>query len=113
MFAPLPMPALDLLALHVEHAHVAAGQAVVDQGNQGDRFYVIEDGEAEVIGDGSLICTMGPSDGFGEIVPLHDTVRTATVRARTALHLHTLDRRHFVSAVSNDQASARARHRAT
>jgi hypothetical protein len=106
MFRPLPMPAIDCLALHVGHANVAAGQEVFHQGDDGDRFYVIDAGEAEVIGDGRLIHTMGPGDAFGEIALLHDTLRTATVRARTPLMLYTLDRRHFVSAVSGYRSSA-------
>jgi MFS family permease len=107
MFRPLPMPAIDMLALDVGHTRFAAGQEVFHQGDHGDRFYVIEDGDADVIGDGHLIRTIGPGDGFGEIALLHDTVRTTTVRARTPLRLYTLDRRHFVSAVSGYQTSAR------
>ena len=106
IFRPLPMPAVDVLALHVDHAQFAPGQEIFRQGDHGDRFYVIATGEAEVIGDGRLIRTMGPGDGFGEIALLRDTVRTATVRARTPLRLHTLDRRHFVSTVTGYQSSA-------
>jgi MFS family permease len=107
MFRPLPMQAVDCLALHVGHANVAAGQEVFHQGDDGERFYVIDDGEAEVIGDGRLIRTMGPGDAFGEIALLQDTVRTATVRARTPLALDTLDRRHFVLAISGYRSSIR------
>jgi hypothetical protein len=107
MFRPLPMPAIDCLAVHVEHAHVAAGQEVFHQGDDADRFYVIDEGQVEVIGDGRLIRTMGPGDSFGEIALLRDTVRTATVRARTPLELHALESRHFVSAVDGYRSSAR------
>jgi MFS family permease len=107
MFRPLPMPAIDCLALNVSHAHVGPGQDVFHQGDDGDRFYVIDDGEAEVIGDGRLIRTMGPGDAFGEIALLHDTLRTTTVGARTPLTLYTLDRRHFVSAIGGYPTSTR------
>jgi hypothetical protein len=107
MFRPLPMPAIDELALHVDNVHVEAGREVFHQGDHGDRFYVIEDGEAEVIGDGRLIRSLDPGDGFGEIALLHDTVRTATVRARTPLRLYTLDRHHFLSAVTGYESSER------
>jgi MFS family permease len=86
---------------------VAAGDEVFHQGDHGDRFYVIEDGEADVIGDGRLIHTIGSGDGFGEMALLHDTTRTTTIRARTPLRLCTLDRRHFLSAVTGYQSSAR------
>jgi MFS family permease len=85
MFRPLPMPAIDELALHLDRVDFDVGEDVVVQGEHGDRFYVIGAGEADVIGDGRLIRTLRPGEGFGEIALLHDLVRTATVRARTPL----------------------------
>jgi CRP-like cAMP-binding protein len=67
---------------------------------------VIEHGEADVIGDGRLIRTMGPGDGFGEIALLQDRLRTTTVRARTPLRLLSLDRSSFVSAIDGYESSA-------
>jgi MFS family permease len=107
MLRPLPLPAIDSLAQHVGHADFAAGQEVFRQGEEGDRFYLIERGEAEVLGDGSLIRTLGAGDGFGEIALLRPTPRTTTVRARTPLSLYTLDRQRFVAAVSGYRSSAR------
>jgi Cyclic nucleotide-binding domain/Major Facilitator Superfamily len=107
MFRPLPMPAIDELALHLDRVDFAAGEEVVVQGEHGDRFYVIEKGEAEVIGDGRLIRTLRSGDGFGEIALLHDMLRTVTVRARTPLRLYTLDRRHFLAAVTDYESSER------
>jgi MFS family permease len=107
MFHPLPMPAIDNVALHVDGVQVAAGRDVLHQGDHGDRYYVIEDGEAEVIGDGRLIRTLRSGDGFGEIALLKDTLRTATVRARTPLRLFRLDGRHFRSVVSDYKSSER------
>jgi Cyclic nucleotide-binding domain len=107
MFRPLPMPAIDELASQVDKVEVAAGQEVFHQGDHGDRFYVIEDGEAEVFGDGRLIRTLRSGEGFGEIALLHDMLRTTTIRARTPLRLFTLDRRHFLSAVTDYESSER------
>ena len=107
MLRLLPMPTIDELASHVDKVEVATGRDVFQQGDHGDRFYVIEHGEAEVFGDGRLIRTLREGEGFGEIALLHDTVRTTTVRARTPLELYTLDRRHFVFAISGYQSSAR------
>ena len=107
MFRPLPMPAIDELALHVDDVRLPAGDEVFRQGDHGDRFYVIDEGEAEVIGNGRLIRGLRSGDGFGEIALLHDTVRTATVRARTPLRVYTLDRHHFLSAVTGYESSER------
>jgi MFS family permease len=107
MLRPLPMPAIDLLALHVRHVACPAGADVVRQGDDGDLYYVIVEGEAQVIGNGRVIRTMGPGDGFGEIALLRRSVRTTTVRALTPLTLHALDRGHFVPTVSGYGPSVR------
>ena len=107
MFRPLPMPAIDGVALNVDPVLLAAGEEVFHQGDEGDCFYVIVDGEADVIGDGRVIRTLRPSDGFGEIALLHDTLRTTTVRARTPLRLYRLDGCYFHSAVRSYESSER------
>ena len=106
MFRPLPMAAIDGLAARVDHAEFAAGQEIFHQGDTGDRFYVIASGSADVIGDGRLVSTIGPGDGFGEIALLRDTVRTTSIRARTALELYALDRDHFLSAIGDYRSSS-------
>ncbi len=95
------------MANHVSHGEVAAGVEVFHQGDAGDRFYVIEDGEADVIGDGRLVRTLRTGECFGEIALLRDTPRTATVRARTTLQLYMLSRPDFLLAVSGYSATAR------
>lgn len=106
MLRVLPVPAIDTLALRLAHGDVGAGQDVFRQGDAGDRFYVIADGEADVIRDGRLIRTMRRGDAFGEIALLRSTTRTTTVRARTPLRLYTLDGRDFVSVISGYRSSA-------
>jgi MFS family permease len=105
LFRPLPMPAIDALAVRAEFVEIAAGDDVVRQGDEGDRFYAIEAGTADVIGDARLVRTLGPGDAFGEIALLEDTCRTATVRARTELRLHTLPRADFHSAIRGYRSS--------
>ena len=107
MFHPLPMPAIDNLAVHVDSVQVAAGDEVIHQGGDGDCFYVIEDGDADVIGDGRLIRTLEPGDSFGEIALLRDTGRTATVRARSPLRLHRVERDDFRTTVTSYASSVR------
>ena len=87
MFQPLPLPAIEQLARGLEPVHVPAGQAVFRQGDPADRFYVIEAGAADVVGDGRLVTTLGPGEGFGEIALLRRVPRTAMVRAATDLEL--------------------------
>ena len=107
MLQPLPLPAIEQLARGLEPAHIPGGQTVFRQGDQADRFYVIETGAAEVVGDGRLVTTLGPGDGFGEIGLLRRVPRTATVRAATDLELHALTSDRFLPVVTGFPPSAR------
>ena len=107
MLKPLPLPAIEQLARGLEPVDVAAGQVVVEQGDIGDRYYVIESGAAEVIGDGRLVATLGEGEGFGEIALLRQVRRTATVRAADDLRLQALRSEHFLPVVLGFTPSAR------
>jgi MFS family permease len=107
MFQPLPLPAIEQIARGLEPVHVQAGQAVFRQGDPADRFYVIETGAADVIGDGHLVTTLGPGEGFGEIALLRRVPRTAMVRAATDLELQALTCDRFLPVVTGFPPSSR------
>ena len=107
MLNALPLPAIEQLARGLEPVEVPAGQRVFSQGDVGDRYFVIESGEAEVIGDGHVIATLGPGEGFGEIALLRRIRRTATVRAGSELRLQALRSDHFLPVVLGYTPSAR------
>jgi CRP-like cAMP-binding protein len=73
---------------------------VFAQGDAGDRFYVIADGEASVEVDGAARSTLGHGEFFGEIALLRDVPRTATVRSVGELRLYALERDDFLAAVT-------------
>ena len=70
------------------------------EGDEGDRFYIVESGTLAVSRDGAQITEIGPGESFGEIALLRDVPRTATVTASSAVVLLSLDRRHFIPAVT-------------
>jgi MFS family permease len=107
MLQPLPLPAIEQLARGLDPVHVSARQAVIRQGESGDRFYVIEKGRADVIGGDRLVTTLGPGEGFGEIALLRRVPRTATVRAATDLDLYALRCDRFLPVVTGYPPSAR------
>jgi putative ABC transport system ATP-binding protein len=66
---------------------VAAGQDLFRQGQPGDRVYVVESGQFElvrVLADGTeeLLAVAKEGDYFGELAPLFGLQRAATARAR-------------------------------
>jgi MFS family permease len=107
MLDALPLPAVEQLARGLEPVVVPAGHVVFSQGDIGDRYFVIESGEADVIGDGHVVATLGPGEGFGEIALLRRIRRTATVRACSELRLQALRSDHFLPVVLGYTPSAR------
>jgi hypothetical protein len=101
-FALLPAPVLEGLARRLVVVEARAGDLVIAQGDVGDRWYVVDAGELEVLVDDRLVRTIGPGDAFGEIALLRDVPRTATVRALGDARLLALDREDFLSAVAGD-----------
>ncbi len=110
MLAALPAATIEQLGARLTHAEFAPGQAVFDQGDAGEGFYVVESGCAEVFRHGRLVNTLGQGDGFGEVALLGDGPRTATVRAGTnePLRVAVLERPTFLTAVTGYPVSASA-----
>jgi predicted MFS family arabinose efflux permease len=108
IFAPLPPATVEHLALSLEPVTVLAGADIVRQGEPGDRFYLVEEGELVVRVDGRETGTLGRADYFGEIALLRDVPRTATVSARTDALVYGLDRDEFIAAVTGHTDSADA-----
>jgi len=106
MLRTLPLPSVEQLARGLERCAFPAGATVFSQGDVGDLYYVVESGEVDVLGDGRLLATLGPGEGFGEIALLRSSPRTATVVARTDVRLRALGSGHFLAVVMGYTPSA-------
>jgi putative ABC transport system ATP-binding protein len=76
------------------------GQQLFDQGDAGDRIYVVETGEVELVrrrvdGTEEGLAVAGPGDYFGELAALFGLRRAAAARARIATTLTGLSVRDF------------------
>ncbi len=108
IFAPLPGGSLEHLATRLVPLRVDAGTMVVREGDSGDRFYIVAEGQLDVSQDGAPLAALEVGDYFGEIALLRDTARTATVTAQTDTVLYALDREDFLAAVTGHPQSAEA-----
>jgi Cyclic nucleotide-binding domain len=108
MFAPLAPPTIERLSANLVPVELARGTWIVRQGEPGDRFYIVDDGEVDVEIDGRPVRRQGPGTSFGEIALLRDVPRTASVRAATDVRLLALERDVFLSAVTGHTRSRTA-----
>jgi MFS family permease len=100
LFAPLQPATLELLARSLERVDLEAGEDVFRQGDVGDLFYVIADGNVEVVRDGLVVASLGRSDAFGEVALLTSVPRTATCTATVPATLFALDKADFLTALT-------------
>ena len=105
LFSPLGPRVLESLARRREPVTVAAGESVFDQGDPGDRFYVIVAGEAQVLVDGARARVEGPGEHFGEIALLQGSAADGDRARPHRLDLLCLEASDFVAAVSGDPPS--------
>ncbi len=96
LLASLPGERLAKLASRMEREDVPAGQAVVTEGDDGDRFYVVLRGLFSVSQSAlGARRVLRPGDYFGEVALAMDVPRTASVRALTPAVVASCDRRTF------------------
>jgi putative peptide zinc metalloprotease protein len=95
LFAGIGSAELDRLAARMLVTRYSAGDVIVEQGAEGDRFFIVVDGRVEVVhhdeahGE-SVLAELGEGDFFGEMALLHRAPRSATVRALSPVETYTL-----------------------
>ena len=63
LFAPLPQPTQESLAQVLSPVRLASGEELFRQGDVGDRFYIVAEGEVEIVIDGHVV----PRNGAGRL----------------------------------------------
>ena len=96
LLAELPGETLVRLGQKMRREEVSAGNAVIEEGESGDRFYVVLSGMFTVsqksVGARSVL---QPGDYFGEVALAMGVPRTASVRALTQATVASCDRATF------------------
>ncbi len=86
------------------------GDVVVRQGDSGDRLYVIQEGQVEVVvgqaGQAMRLAVRGPGEFFGEMAIFEREARMATVRALGRARILTVDKQNLLRSIHDDPSLA-------
>jgi hypothetical protein len=85
---------------------VEAGRVLCHQGDIGNEFFLVLEGEATVQRNGKKVATLGPVDHFGELALLTRHFRNATIIAETGMTLLVVNRSQFTKLIDSIPALA-------
>jgi len=108
LFTSLTKRQLKSIATTAAERTYKPGETIVKQGDKGIGFYLLLDGEAEVVRSGAKVAGLRQGQFFGEMALLDEQPRTAEVRATTGAHCLVLNRWEFWGAVGDDPKVLRA-----
>ncbi|MEM8778902.1 MAG: cyclic nucleotide-binding domain-containing protein, partial [Cyanobacteria bacterium P01_G01_bin.49] len=91
----LPEKEKEAIASLITPIYVEPGQTLCREGELGDYFYMIVQGEAQIIKGKKIVTTLGPGEIFGEMSLLSQEPRSATVVSLTPMELYQLDEENF------------------
>ena len=101
------LPATDRMTFagELQQMDVSAGDTIVRQGAPADKFFIVTEGEVEVVrernGSEESVTTLKPGEYFGEVAIMRDLPRSATVKASSDTKLLALDRDAFKTLVAH------------
>jgi len=110
LFSNLTSRQLGVVVDAMELEKIPQGETLIEEGTEGKKFYVVKDGEFDVIVNtfhdgvfdisvGKTVKTLGPKQNFGELALMYDCPRTATIQAKTDAEVWALDRQTFKTCV--------------
>eukprot|EP01118_Nematostelium_gracile_P008769 TRINITY_DN2912_c0_g1_i1.p1 TRINITY_DN2912_c0_g1~~TRINITY_DN2912_c0_g1_i1.p1 ORF type:complete len:536 (-),score=144.87 TRINITY_DN2912_c0_g1_i1:87-1694(-) len=86
------------------------GEVIIRQGASGDNFYIVDQGNFDVIKDGLKVNSLGPGRSFGELALMYGAPRNATITATTHSICWAMDRTAFRSILMNYTIRKRTEH---
>jgi putative ABC transport system ATP-binding protein len=104
LFKTLTPPQLTDIAEKMSKRHYAAGETIIRKGDPGEDFFLVSDGEVEVIRADREVAHLGPGDFFGEVALISGEPRNATVVAEKAVDTYVLGKTDFEAALAASQS---------
>lgn len=103
-FTPLPFPTLERLATSMETRHHDGQTVLIVEGDIGEEFFVLIDGEVEIACDGEIVGRAGAPDFFGEVALWRDEPRNATLTTLGPVEVGVIDRTSFLESVTRSHS---------
>jgi CRP-like cAMP-binding protein len=79
----------------------APGQTIFQQGEPGDRMYLVAEGRVDILLDEKILETVEPGGILGELALIDNKPRSAKAIAQTACQLAPIDQAHFLSLIQH------------
>jgi putative ABC transport system ATP-binding protein len=104
LFKTLTPRQLSDVAEEMTKRHYAPGEIIIREGEPGEEFMLISEGEVEVIRAEHEVARLGPGDFFGEVALISGEPRNATVVAVTEVDTYVLGKTDFQTAIATSQS---------
>jgi len=95
LFANCSKRELAAIGAIADEIDLREGKELTRQGAPGREFFVLVDGTADVVKNRRKVNTLKAMDFFGEIALIHETARTATVKATSPVRALVITERNF------------------
>jgi CRP/FNR family transcriptional regulator, cyclic AMP receptor protein len=95
LFANCSKRELAAIGAIADEIDLREGKELTRQGAPGREFFVLVDGTADVVKNRRKVNTLKAMDFFGEIALIHETPRTATVKATSPVRALVITERNF------------------
>jgi putative ABC transport system ATP-binding protein len=99
LFRALTPTQLTNVAEKMTPRHFATGDTIIREGEPGEEFFLISDGEVDVMRADHEVARLGRGDFFGEVALLSGEPRNATILATEPLDTFVLGKADFQSAL--------------
>ena len=95
LFANCSKRELDAIGGIADEIDLKEGKELTREGKPGREFFVLVEGTADVVKKGRKVNTLEAMDFFGEIALIHESPRTATVKATSPVRALVITERNF------------------
>ncbi len=101
LFKELDEAQLNKIVDAMWKVQVTNGTSIIKQGDAGDNFYIVEEGEFDIFRNGNKVNHAGRGTGFGELALIYNAPRAATVTAISDAIVWAVDRFTFRENLKN------------